>query len=64
MLVKRRRPALPRDPNGVLHWATIFIAREHRRGDLEDFGEWICPCRSCEQIRYRISAEWRREVHQ
>lgn len=34
-----------------LHWATALIAREHRAGDLEQYGEWLCPCRSCGAAR-------------
>jgi hypothetical protein len=54
MLVNRRRPAPLLDPNGKLHWATAFIAREHRRTDIEEYREWLCPCWSCNQVRSEI----------
>ena len=54
MLVKRRRAALPPDVNGKLHWATAYIAREHRRTDIEECQEWLCPCWSCNHVRAEI----------
>ena len=39
-----------RDPQGV-HWATVYIARDHRAADIEKCGEWLCPCRSCTDVR-------------
>lgn len=34
-----------------LHWATVFVARDHRADDIEKLGEWLCECRSCANVR-------------
>jgi len=43
-------------PSG-LHWATIIIGRTHRAEDIQTFGEWTCPCRSCDACRRALRAE-------
>jgi hypothetical protein len=37
-------------------WCAIFIAREHRREDIEseDGGVWGCDCRCCVAVRERL----------
>jgi len=44
-----------RRPDGV-HWATAYIASDHRKRDLEKLGEWLCPCRSCTDVRRALRA--------
>jgi len=36
---------------GNIHWATALVARDHRDADLGRYGMWLCPCRSCTDVR-------------
>ena len=62
-MIQRRRPQIPLDPTAKLHWATAYIAREHRRTDIEELQEWLCPCHSCNHVRAEIYRTCRVEDH-
>lgn len=55
MLVNRRSSTLSGLPlSGPLHWASVYIAREHRSRDLKT-GEWRCPCHTCRRVLKELS---------
>lgn len=52
MLVQRRRPLFDRNALPALHWASVYVAREHRR---EDGDWWTCQCVECDRVRAELS---------
>lgn len=39
---------------GQLHWASVYIAREHRLNGEAYNGEWTCPCDECLHVRREL----------